>query len=396
MKHVSNLEIQGFIQRDLQPAALLEFDDHLSECAECQAALEQACVAYSDSQFAAAFAGTEPHLTYEELRAFAANDPIASAVTAHAARCKDCAREAAELRAFADELDRTPRAILEDMAATDPKGRRYRINPAWFALAATILVIAIAGVYWRYSPRQEIGANVVASLRDGDAQLTLNSSGQLQGAKALSAEQQDLLKAALMSGRLPSGLPPEFAGQKTETMLGAPEAAASFNVLSPVNRVSMDDRPTFQWEVLAGATAYRVAIYGTDYQKVAESPVLHQTKWQAPVALPRGSLYTWTVTANGPNGAIHSPAPPQPEAMFKVISADQAAALAQAAQEHAGDPLLMAALYARAGAVDEAQAQIDKLAGQNPNSVLVAQLKASLAASSRAQAPSPIKTNAAQ
>jgi hypothetical protein len=48
-------------------------------------------------------------------------------------------------------------------------------------------------------------------------------------------------------------------------------------------------------------------------------------------------------------------------------------------------------LYARAGAVDEARAQIDTLAAENPDSKLVRQLRASLP-----QEPSPIRKNDAQ
>lgn len=396
MKHLTNLEIQGFVKRNLELDALLEFDDHLAACSECREALERVGVVYSDPQLASIFAIPEPHLTYEELTALVGDKAVAPWVTAHAASCNDCAREAAELRAFASELEANPRVEVQEISTSGSKLRRWRINPVWYALAASILVAVIAGAYWRNSLHPASEANIVASLWDGNAQLALDGNGQLRGANDLTAQQRDMLRSALMSGKVQAVLPPEFTGQKTETMLGAPLTGASFKVLSPVSLVSIDDRPTFRWEALNGATGYRVVIYGEGYQKVAESPILNETAWQTPVALPRGAVYTWSVTANLPHGTVHSPAPPQPEAIFKVISAEEATELQASAQEHAGDPLLLAALYARAGAIVEAQAQIDKLAGENPNNALVAQLKASLAESQTAQAPSPIKTNAAQ
>ncbi len=93
----------------------------------------------------------------------------------------------------------------------------------------------------------------------------------------------------------------------------------------------------------------------------------------------------------GGKGTVVEPAPPQPEAAFKVLEADAAAELQQAVASHPHDALLLAVLYSRAGAVDEARAQIDALAAENPNSKLVAQLRESLL-----QLPSPIRTNDAQ
>ena len=69
-----------------------------------------------------------------------------------------------------------------------------------------------------------------------------------------------------------------------------------------------------------------------------------------------------------------------------------AAAELETARRHAVGHLLLAVLYARAGALEEARAQVDLLADQNPGSSLAAKLKASL----NQAVPSPIKTNAAQ
>jgi len=68
-----------------------------------------------------------------------------------------------------------------------------------------------------------------------------------------------------------------------------------------------------------------------------------------------------------------------------------ASELREAQLHHPDDALLLAVLYARAGAIDEARGAMDRLAAENPDSPLVARLRASLP-----QAPSPIKSNAAQ
>jgi hypothetical protein len=180
-------------------------------------------------------------------------------------------------------------------------------------------------------------------------------------------------------------------------MLGAPAAAPAFKVLSPVDRVLVDDRVGFKWEPVEDAKTYRVTIYDSGYGKIAESPAIATTNWQLSAPLPRGAMYTWTVTAQKQNGVVRAPAPPQPEAAFKIVSEDEAAKISDVLRDHPADHLLLAILYAHAGVLDEAQAQLDQLAGANPNNRLVGQFKASLAqAKTPSQAASPMNTKPAQ
>jgi hypothetical protein len=202
------------------------------------------------------------------------------------------------------------------------------------------------------------------------------------------------LQAAMLTGRIDAVIPSKFTGRRTETMLGAPTPAADFNVLSPVDRVLIDDKVLFRWEPVVGASMYRVTVFDPAYRKVAESPAVPQTDWQMTTPLPRGVTYTWTVTAQKGNGTVRAPVPPQPEAVFKVASQDEAATISELEQTHPSDHLLLAVLYARAGALSEARDQLDLLAKDNPNSALVPRLKNSLAQAS--QAASPTKTNPAQ
>jgi hypothetical protein len=69
-----------------------------------------------------------------------------------------------------------------------------------------------------------------------------------------------------------------------------------------------------------------------------------------------------------------------------------AAGIESALRGPANGHLLLAVLYAKAGAVDDAGEQLDLLAKENPNSPIVARLKSSL----NQATPSPIKTKAAQ
>ena len=71
-------------------------------------------------------------------------------------------------------------------------------------------------------------------------------------------------------------------------------------------------------------------------------------------SLPRGQILNWQVTARTKAGARPRPAPPAPEARFLVLAADVVARIEKIRGEHPGNPLLIAALYANAGALDEA------------------------------------------
>ena len=391
-RHLSSTELQAFLTRELPSAQLLEADDHLTECDACRSALEQHAGAGDGvQQLESAFAAAERHLEYEQVRLLAEGKAVSPEAVRHAASCHACAREVAELRQFAGEvgaMQRAPVAVSPVVGSNvvrnnivqnnvvQMKASAWRSRVLWSGLAAAAVLLVVVGLYRRNNAPD--ATNAVASLQDGGAQIFVDRAGQLHGDETASEAWRAQLAAAMQSGKLEVNMPVRLAGERTETMLGSPSAPPAFRLLSPVGRVSVSDRPAFTWSALDGAKSYKVTVYGAGYKKIAESPVVSETSWQSTDTLPRGDVYTWTVTAQGGKGTIVEPAPPQPEAAFKVLEADTAAELQQATASHPHDPLLLAVLYARAGAVDEARAQIDALAAENPDSRLVAQLRASL------------------
>lgn len=398
MAHLSNSDCQAFLKQELKGERLLEIDDHLSECAECREALERGPeAARTLLHMESTFYG--PHLDFEQLRMLMEGDSVPAEAMQHVTECEGCAAELAELKRYAVEVAAKPRAsapkphIVPSRVPAAPV-RSWPVQPVWYGLAAAVLLIAFVGLIVRHR-MLPASPDMVASLRDGGAELSVDRSGALHGDESVDDVYREQLRLAMTTGRLPTA-PLNFSSQQQETLLSAttvgPAAPkVSFELLSPVGRVVVDNPPAFRWQAVAGARSYRVTVYGASYAKIVESPAVPGTEWRPEAALPASGVYTWTVTAETASGAVREPSPPKAEAVFRTMAADVASELRDAKAHHGGDSLLLAVSYARAGAVDEARAAVEQLAAENPDSALVARLRASLP-----QAPSPIKSNAAQ
>jgi hypothetical protein len=298
--------------------------------------------------------------------------------------------EIANLKQFINEQ---PAGSFVQIKSENNLFRFPKLNPVWTSLAAAAVLLLAVGIYRQASNHlPAAGPQIVATLNDGDTELQLDKSGVLHGAEGLSADLQADLTKAITTGKLEAADPIATIGHTDETMLGAPQSAPAFRVIAPVGQSLIDDHPTFRWLAAPDADHYRVTIYAAGYKKIAESDNLKALEWKSTKALPRGAQYTWIVTAFSKNGSVRQPAPPAPEATFKVMSADLSKFLTDIQLAHPTDHLLLAILDARAGALDEAQLHLQQLKAKNPGNKLAAQLQASL----DQRSPSPIKTKDAQ
>jgi hypothetical protein len=92
---------------------------------------------------------------------------------------------------------------------------------------------------------------------------------------------------------------------------------------------------------------------------------------------------------------IRAPLPPAPEARFTVLAQPEAERLQQARQRYPDAHLMLAALFAQAGALEPARQELEALARANPGSPLVREIESSLPAVA-AQEPAPSSTKPAQ
>lgn len=127
----------------------------------------------------------------------------------------------------------------------------------------------------------------------------------------------------------------------------------SFKIVGPFATAITDDRPTFSWTGLGGATSYVVSVFDADLHLIETSGPLSDTQWKMPHRLDAGIVYTWTVTALKDGQEVIAPASPT-RAEFKVLGKLEMHNLTLAVsrmRSHAARGVL----YAEVGLLDEAE-----------------------------------------
>lgn len=252
--------------------------------------------------------------------------------------------------------------------------------------AAAALVLALL-LSWRPEPgrpgpgqAQQPPAALKAAervrLADGAGAVVLRADGSLDGLPDLPQDASRSLAAALGEGRL--DLPARLAGLqgRAGVLMGAAGPSARLRVLGPLGTSVRSVRPEFHWQPLTGARVYVVSVYGENLTPVLRSPELASSasSWLASADLPRGRSYIWQVAAQVGEGRRVAPAPPEPEARFHVLAAEETRQLEQRLAAAGGSRLARGVLLAQAGVLDEAEQAFGELQAQNPGSQEVARL----------------------
>jgi hypothetical protein len=218
-------------------------------------------------------------------------------------------------------------------------------------------------------------AATTAELNDGDNRITIDGTGNATGLSRLTPADEKIIRETLLAQNLsrPAELS-ELAGEQS-ALRGGPTAPQSFRLYAPARAVTADDRPTFRWAAMPGATSYRVYVGDPDNNEVANSGELSPsvTEWTPGAPLARGKVYTWAVIAKVNGKDVISPAPSQAEMRFKVLSADAHNEL-KSLQNNTRSHLALGVFYARAGMLDEAEREFRALVRLNPTSPLAAKL----------------------
>jgi hypothetical protein len=224
------------------------------------------------------------------------------------------------------------------------------------------------------TPSPAVSPRAVLALNDAGGQVSLDETGNVTGLSALSPPVAKAVKDALTTQHVNTAPALQGLRAKNGTLMGTPSEGVPFVLVAPVAEVVRTDRPTFAWQALSGATSYSVTIYDMSFKEVASSGAQTGLTWKIDNALPRGQIYLWQVTATKNGETLKSPVPPAPEARFRVLSQDRAAALTQIERANPNSHLALGVLYAEAGLLKEAQREFRLLVKTNPGSELAQKL----------------------
>lgn len=357
--HLTEAELRSYVERKLSVPAIVALHDHVDECADCAGRL--ASVRRSSHE-------ATLHASEEDLVLFV-DGRLTPEQTAHVERhlglCAECSGAVEDLRLFREQL--IEQRNLVEMAPRRRFPRKWAVAVA----AGAVLILAVPWLVKRDAPVPQ-ARPFVLSLEDAGGVIGLTESGEWSGTDAGST-----VAEVLRSGSLPAG-PGAIVVSPRGTLRGDESKPPGFEPTYPSGVRVVSDRPEFAWTPLTGATAYEVAVFNERFDEVARSGRVSQTQWQPPEALSRGEMYVWQVTAIRGESRVTAPVPPEPEARFAVIDREYAQRIAAARARTPASHLELAALYARAGARREAQAELDQLEELNPGSTLVESLRRSL------------------
>jgi hypothetical protein len=376
-RHLEPDEIAGYERRTLAPAHLLDVDDHLARCGRCrqmvadEARLSQAAAAIRRDLSTTGTVESVEHPTHEQFASYVDGDLESvegELLEAHLEGCAFCAEDVADLRALRSSSSHWPRYV-----------------------AAAGLAAGLAGVlFWQgtrpadspdlepvraSNPAAEPPASQpstpppLVTLDDGGARVALEVGGNLRGLPQLAGGEVQAVQRALQEGAV--SLPPfiEDLGGSPGTLMAGPTPQPAFRPTRPVATAIEAERPVFEWTALPGATAYVASVFDRDFNLVAESAPLPETRWQPSAPLGRGQTYVWQVRAQGPDAEVVAPAPPSREARFLVLGQTEVDRLAEMRRRLGGSHLALGVLLAEAGVLDDAERELSELAAANPGVV---------------------------
>ncbi len=272
-------------------------------------------------------------------------------VDGHVAICSDC-REKLALRMGIGEMAADVRSDL----ASDPQRSSFRILPY---LAVAALVTIAAGSIWlaRHPPPLA----TVSRRTEADS----------------AAVQQ-----ALRLGRIPVPAFLDALRPPREVLMGEARAMKA-EVLSPSGTAVLGPGVEFRWEPRAGGWSYRVRVFTLGGDPVVSGPESREPRWSCREGLLRGVDYEWQVAAERGSERVTLPEPPQVPPRFRILDSPTAERLRGLARRDPAAHLRLGVAYARAGALDDARAELAEALRQDPRRADILRLQESLAASKR-------------
>jgi hypothetical protein len=229
------------------------------------------------------------------------------------------------------------------------------------------------------TPSQLDDSGNIAKLKDRSGEVTIGKNGHVTGLDNISDDTRQYIARAALSEQIPLADVLRHLSGEQSRLRGSENGGKAFRLLYPSRRVITEDKPTFRWESVSGATNYRVFILDENGDQVAQSEELPptRTQWKSATPLRRGKIFSWAVTAVVDGGTeIVSPSASVPEVKFTILSSNDLKELNQL--KKSDSHLALGVFYARVGLLTEADRELQKLVHLNPQSELPRKLLQSL------------------
>ena len=388
--HLSVDEIRSFRARSRTPQELDQMDDHLHSCAPCY----QAFLGELEKIFPIEFdldelAGMQVwHLEGEELFAYIEgrmDEFDFECAILHLEECGSCRGKvsvAFEDRLTSPELNESTlgkeSSTWRGWLSSYPLVSRARLRMAGVAM----LLLLVAGlIIWvvlqskpttpqvvkvpspqtpspGHSTQQTLPSRPEQPPSSVDRNLGIAAGGKGPAAAAPKQYGPARLPAEIEEAMIAKDLHMPTAIETLDrtpsiAVRGSSSSIQSFNIVRPFATVISDDRPTFSWTALTGATSYTVAVYDAALHLVGTSQPLRATQWSMRDRLEAGVVYTWIVTALKDGQEIIAPAAPA-RAEFKILAKSEATKLNRITSRTVSNAV-RGVLYAEVGLLDESE-----------------------------------------
>lgn len=429
-EHLSNLIIEGYLLGILDSEEQFKAETHLTDCQNCRARtieIEKLTTLSSRiSKYLSPFSiETTEHLDPEQIAAYV-NDQLEEmdreCAISHLAWCNACAAEVEEILSYSRQTMSDQREEADPNLSGLDKIKIFLLSitarPLFArALAFGMISLIVSGIYLNYrnseseiaKPESPISSEISAAkdvtqkteseyspdrraeFSENAAPAKLNTTGvnsisttsNLADLKWILPAERLLLDRALKQGKLE--LPAAILEMRNkDTLMGNTVSVDSFSLISPAGTGVRDDRALLKWSEYKPDAKYDVTLRDVTNNKNLFEASVNSTELSLNFQLERGRLYRWQVRVTNPNNRyIFGKWLDHNFADFFVLDNSELQRVVEAEKyykksEDSLAHLALAARYAKAGLLGDAERELIAFQINNPNSVEASRLLKSL------------------
>ena len=439
IQHVAKAEMERFCAKTLPEAELLSIGQHIAQCEGCHVQFAEELRRHNASTgvaftLAPEFWFQHDHIDFDQLVGIAEknlDNLQQEIVNIHLEACEKCHEDVRSFLEFRQKTAQEMRVSYAGIGSESVRPAKPLVNwwpkPALAAAAVLLVITAIvlvAALLRRRDtpieakknepsqisatpsptpnsvnafnppvasgtqlplPHRDVSPNAtntpttLASFKDKSGDIYLDRDRRIVGLDSLPDMSRRDVAEAVVAEKIsrPEILNELAAGDST---LRGNNIGPAFKLVSPQRIVIVEDRPTFKWRQLPGATSYRVYVGDARGHEAATSvPLSPDTaEWTPPNRLNRGQIYSWSVVAVLDGKEIVAPGSSSPEMKFQILSDSSLKQLTEI--KNTRSHLALGVFYSKVGLLADAEREFQKLVQLNPQSQAAAKLLRSVRA----------------